>query len=155
MSTTTDRNDPRLGRGVDETPIPQHEVYLVLSEEEIAKGYVHPVRSIYRHVGTPGPTYLLYDLLPEQHAAYDDVGYVKYEKYPEGSSGRGRYWTQAQLDAVGKGCGKTTRMPEDCAKTYARSPGFYGSTYCCQCQKHLPVGKDGEFVWDDGTRVGT
>ena len=43
MSLTTDPNDPRLGRGVDETPIPQHDVYLVLSNEERAKGFVRPV----------------------------------------------------------------------------------------------------------------
>ncbi len=33
---TTDPSDPRLGRGVDSEPIPQHDVYLVLSEEERA-----------------------------------------------------------------------------------------------------------------------
>lgn len=37
MSYTTDPNDPRLGRGVDDNPIPQHEVYLILSDEERAK----------------------------------------------------------------------------------------------------------------------
>jgi hypothetical protein len=49
MSYTTDRNDPKLGHGVDEDPIPQHEVYLVLSEEERAKGFVRPVRRTYIH----------------------------------------------------------------------------------------------------------
>lgn len=49
MSLTTDPKDPRLGRGVDENPIPQHEVYLVLSEEERAKGFVRPVRNSYVH----------------------------------------------------------------------------------------------------------
>lgn len=46
---TTDPNDPRLTRGVDETPVEQAPVYLVLSEEERAKGFVRPVRSSYRH----------------------------------------------------------------------------------------------------------
>lgn len=46
---TTDPNDPRLGRGVDSEPIPQHDVYLVLSEEERAKGFVRPYRDAYRH----------------------------------------------------------------------------------------------------------
>lgn len=32
MSLTTDPNDPRLTRGVDEKPVQQAEVYLVLSE---------------------------------------------------------------------------------------------------------------------------
>jgi hypothetical protein len=31
------------------------------------------------------------------------------------------------------------------SETYARDPKFYGSTYCCNCQKHLPVY---EFVWE-------
>jgi len=46
---TTDPDDPRLGHGVDEEPIPQHEVYLVLSEEERAKGFVRPLRRSYVH----------------------------------------------------------------------------------------------------------
>jgi hypothetical protein len=49
MGVTSDPNDPRLGRGVDAEPIPQHEVYLVLSEEERAKGFVRPYRDAYRH----------------------------------------------------------------------------------------------------------
>lgn len=49
MSHTTDPNDPRLGRGVDSEPIPQHEVYLILSEEERAKGFVRPLRTSYIH----------------------------------------------------------------------------------------------------------
>lgn len=48
---TTDPTDPRLGRGADETPRPQNEVYLVLSEAERAKGFLRPVRDTYRHVG--------------------------------------------------------------------------------------------------------
>ena len=50
MGVTSDRNDPRLGRGVDEEPVPQHEVYLVLSDEERAKGFVRPYRDRYVHV---------------------------------------------------------------------------------------------------------
>ena len=47
-----------------------------------------------------------------------------------------------------KGCGATTTMSTAIAETYARDPKFYGATYCCRCQKHLPVGEFGEFVWD-------
>lgn len=46
---TTDPNDPRLTRGGDTTPTPQAEVYLVLSEEERAKGFVRPLRRAYIH----------------------------------------------------------------------------------------------------------
>lgn len=49
MSLTTDPKDPRLGHGVDKDEIPQHEVYLVLPEEELAKGFVRPVRRTYVH----------------------------------------------------------------------------------------------------------
>lgn len=48
---TTSRNDPKLGYGVDTKPVPQNEKYLVLSEEERAKGFVRPVRDTYIHVG--------------------------------------------------------------------------------------------------------
>lgn len=50
MSLTTDPNDPRLGHYTGpEKPGPQAEVYLVLSEEERAKGFVRPVRQSYIH----------------------------------------------------------------------------------------------------------
>ena len=49
MSLTEDRNDPRLTHGADSEPVPQADVYLVLSEEERAKGYVRPVRRSYLH----------------------------------------------------------------------------------------------------------
>jgi hypothetical protein len=50
VSLTTDPNDPRLTRGVDDKPVPQAEAYIVLSEEERAKGFVRPVRSTYKHL---------------------------------------------------------------------------------------------------------
>jgi len=49
MSTTSDRGDPRLGHGSDTAPVPMNDVYLVLSEEDRAKGFVRPVRQSYRH----------------------------------------------------------------------------------------------------------
>ena len=54
MGLTTDPKDPRLGRGVDTEPEGMNEVYLVLSEEERAKGFVRPVRRSYVHVGVDG-----------------------------------------------------------------------------------------------------
>ncbi|OHD18522.1 MAG: hypothetical protein A2Y38_13990 [Spirochaetes bacterium GWB1_59_5] len=53
-------------------------------------------------------------------------------------------------------CGTTTTMATSIAETYARSPKFYGATFCMACRTHLPVGEAGEFVWD-GTdeKVGT
>ena len=103
MSTTSDRNDPRLTRGVDDEPVEVAEAYLVLSEEERAKGFVRPVRTSYRHLT----------------------------------------------------CGSVTTMGVGIAETYARQPTFYGATFCVQCSMHRPVGPDGEFVWLDGSKVGT
>lgn len=102
MSSVTDNpDDPRLTHGADAGPVPQAEVYLVLSDEERAKGYVRPVRRSYMHTR----------------------------------------------------CGAVTRMSQEIAETYARNPKFYGSTYCVNCQMHIPVEF---FVWiDDNSQVGS
>ena len=156
---TTDRDDPRLTHGVDAEPVPQAAAYLVLSDEERAKGFVRPVRTAYVHVGTPGPTRHLRDLTDEEIERFNGY-YAKFETdeldMKGGDPTPGRYWTQEQLDNIGKGCGTITTMSLPLAETYAREPNFYGATYCVRCSKHLPVGLDGEFVWD-GTdeRVGS
>lgn len=49
MSLTSDPNDPRLSRGADTEPVGQAAAYLVLSDEERAKGFVRPVRRSYWH----------------------------------------------------------------------------------------------------------
>jgi hypothetical protein len=155
MSLTTDRNDPCLKEGQKEEG--QNSCYLVLSEEERAKGFVRPVRTSYVHVGPPEPVHPLRDLTPEEHDRYDKYGYVKFEEYPEGDSKLGRYYTQEQLDKIKKGgCRAETKMGLAIAETYSRNPSFYGATFCVGCNKHLPVGEQGEFVWS-GTneRVGT
>lgn len=48
MSLTTDRNDPQLNEG-QKNETGQHEIYLVLSDEERKKGFVRPVRTTYIH----------------------------------------------------------------------------------------------------------
>lgn len=48
-SVTSDPSDPRLTHGADATPTPQADVYLVLSDEERAKGFVRPLRRTYVH----------------------------------------------------------------------------------------------------------
>lgn len=53
---TTDPTNPELGHGVDKEPIEQHKKYLILSEEERAKGFVRPVRRIYIHKKCGGET---------------------------------------------------------------------------------------------------
>jgi len=154
MPLTTDPNDPRLGHGSDKEPVPQNEAYLVLSEEERAKGFVRPVRRTYKHVGPQSPKYPLRDLTFHEKQRYGGSGYVKYEIYPESESPKaGKFWTQDQLDQVGNGCGTETTMALALAETYARSPHFYEATYCVHCGMHKPVS---EFVWiPDGTVLGS
>lgn len=154
MGLTTDPNSPCLHKI---EPSGQQACYLVLSEDERAKGFVRPVRQSYRHVGPPGPKHLLRDLTDEEREQSGKYGYVKYEEYPASESPVvGRYWTQDQLDRVAKGCGVVTTMGLALAETYARDPKFYGGTFCCGCGKHFPVGETGEFVWEpDGSKVGT
>lgn len=136
----------------------QQKGYVVLCDDERAKGFVRPVRRSYKHVGIR-PKYPLRDLTDKERELYKDIGYAKFEAYPDGSPERGpgnitgRFWTDKQLNS---GCGTVTTMGEKIAETYARDPAFYSGTFCCGCGTHLPVGEHGEFVWlDDGTRVGT
>jgi hypothetical protein len=50
-------------------------------------------------------------------------------------------------------CGTVTTMGRALSETYARDPTFYGATFCCHCNRHLPVA---EFVWmKDGLPVGS
>lgn len=56
---------------------------------------------------------------------------------------------------VHKKCGVATTMGLSLAETYARDPKFYSGTYCCGCGTHFSFGTpDGEFHWDDGSKVG-
>lgn len=150
----------------DDAPVPdsekrpdgQHKDHWVLCETERAKGFVRPVRLSYIHVGPPLSKNPLRDLTEEEHKRYGQCGYVKYEEYPEGNgSVLGMFWTQERLDRANKGCNVKTSMPTAIAETYARKPDYYGSTFCCGCNKYLPVGAQGEFIWADGSneRVGT
>jgi hypothetical protein len=156
---TTDHNDPKLKEG-QKNETGQHEIYLVLSEEERAKGFVRPVRNSYIHVGRIHNYAGIDKMLTEEEKQ------EFHEKYPEdknkkyvailginGTDGKhlgGAYVTQKEFDAwrLGNklgGCGTTTTMGNALSETYARNPKFYGATFCCGCNKHLPVE---EFVWE-------
>lgn len=75
---------------------------------------------------------------------YIHVGVGGHEIDPNDPSKHGR---------TGEGCGVLTKMGLALCETYARDPKFYGATFCCGCNKHLPVA---EFVWEeDGKVVGS
>ena len=144
---TTNPNDPRLGHGADDSPVPQQSVYLVLSEEERSKGFIRPFRDSYRHVGKR-PKFPLRELTDEEKEHFGSE-YTMFEVYPaEMAPKTGRYWTQKQLEQTG--CGTVTKMGRELSETYAVNPKFYGSTYCVGCKMHRPVD---EFVWDADNQV--
>lgn len=62
MSLTTDPNHPDLTRGIDTAPMEQAKAYLVLSPEELAKGFVRPFRDAYRHETCGSVTTMGHDL---------------------------------------------------------------------------------------------
>jgi len=62
MGMTTDPEHPELTHGVDSKPVPQAKVYLVLSEEERAKGFTRPYRDAYVHTSCGGETKMGYAL---------------------------------------------------------------------------------------------
>lgn len=156
MGITDDPNNPCLK---NIKPDGQQACYLVLSDEERAKGFVRPVRRSYQHVGQevcghyrPSLSGMLGGMqevccMPIGHEGEHFIVLTRLEQ---------------PLAAVAEkehrigGCGAVTTMGQAIAETYARNPSFYGGTFCVQCGKHFPVGASGEFIWiDDGTRVGT
>jgi hypothetical protein len=163
MSLTTDKNDPCLNTPKGEGQ--QNECYLVLSEEERAKGFIRPFRDTYTHVGRNVTAHWkgIHRMLTEEeiesqpHIDKKCVAVMTTLTKEDGSFLGGPYVTQKELDAwkngerVG-GCGASTKMARELAETYARDPNFYGSTWCMGCGKHIDVS---EFVWDDGETLGT
>jgi hypothetical protein len=114
----------------------QHGAYIVLCADERAKGFVRPYRDAYKHVG--------------QRLGCDDY------KRPEGvMGGVCLNCGHTQPDHVQRNgaCNAVTTMGRALSETYARDPKFYGSTFCVNCNRHLPVA---EFIWTaDGQQVGS
>ena len=155
-----DRNEPLLHQ---EKENGQNKAYLVLSEEERAKGFVRPVRDSYAHLGKEIEqeagaiiqelTQGLVDCSDWAKSHYTiENGYVAYLKYPEEKSPLvGRFIKEEELKNIKEkrkfieGCGAVTRMNQALAETYAMNPKFYGATFCIGCKEHLPVD---EFVWE-------
>jgi len=133
----------------------QHKAYLVLCAEEREKGFVRPYRDRYRHVGRSicGKMADSSPLLGGPRSICSD------DFEHDGEHGiQTRTVTQpehAQIENTHRlgGCGSVTTMGRALSETYARDPKFYGATFCCHCNQHLPVA---EFVWDvDGEVVGS
>lgn len=152
---TTDRDEPMLNKV---KPNGQQEAYLVLSDDELAKGFVRPYRDSYIHVGRKLHYKNIHQFLTEdEKKKYPDKNYVAIATVltnEDGSFKGGSYITQAEMDAwkAGErlgGCGTKTIMNKTISETYARNPKFYGATFCCGCGTHLPVN---EFFWD-GTEI--
>lgn len=141
MSLTTDKNDPELH---EEGSDGRNKKYLVLSEEERAKGFVRPVRDTYRHVGKSIDMSKVEEISKEDMELAERWGYVGFipNDDPERPELLGRYITEADLNS---GCGQTTTMSRPIAETYARQPDYYSATFCSTCRKHLNVE---EFVWE-------
>lgn len=65
-----------------------------------------------------------------------------------------RFVRPLRFSCVHATCGVTTIMGQELAETYARDPEFYSWAFCGSCKDHFRVGPDGEFTWDDGSKVG-
>lgn len=91
MGLTTDPTDPELGHGPDDEVVGQNAKYLVLSEEERAKGFVRPVRQWYLHLDCGTRTWMALELaetyarLPDFYGATYCVGCGKHR--PVGADG--------------------------------------------------------------------
>jgi len=151
MSLTTDPESPCLGVMRADG---QQMCYLVLSEEERAKGFVRPVRRSYKHTGRSvcgmiEPTDKLGGLLRvcTEPVGHDGDHWNKFPELVQPDAARATH-----QHSIG-GCGTVTTMGQAIAETYARDPKFYCGTFCCACGSHFPVN---EFEWtDDGTLVGS
>ena len=91
-------------------PNGQQKGYVVLCDEERAKGFVRPVRESYIHVGR-NPEMLGVVLVK-----------VGESNHPSG-----------------KACGHRTVIARSIAETYARDPYFYSGTFCVSCGQHYPL----------------
>lgn len=154
---TTDGRPVDEARASQTNDTGQHASYVVLCEEERRKGFVRPYREGYQHVGRSSCGKIREYIGPSARG-----GEVKICDDEHGHAGE--CWNvtmvvsqpeQAEIERSHKhpGCGTVTTMGRALSETYARDPKFYGATFCCGCNKHLPVA---EFIWTaDGQRVGS
>lgn len=101
-----------------------------------------PPREGFENASAPAPI----EAASGQHAAYWVL--------PEEERAKG-FARPVRTSYTHAKCGTVTTMGRALAETYARDPSYYGATFCCACRAHFPVGADGEFAWEDGSKVGT
>lgn len=131
----------------------QQKAYVVLSEEERAKGFIRPYRDSYIHVGKKLRGELEMLDQPSESPVLKKT-YVALDRFYIGEGDNrvrtGSYMTQEEVDQIKRtgrygGCGAKTTMGRSIAETYARDPSFYGGTFCCGCGSHHQLS---EFVWE-------
>jgi len=145
-------------RGEQTEATGQHKSYIVLCAEERAKGFVRPYRDSYQHVG---------HLVRRCRMTRTDGDYENPRQCIHRADHKGDHEFTGLMLLNGPiefilsgpstpregGCGSVTTMGRALSETYARDPKFYGATFCCSCNRHLPVS---EFVWTaDGEMVGS
>lgn len=161
----TKNEEPKMcttsGRSVDDVRADQtertgqHKDYIVLCPDERAKGFVRPYRDKYIHSGRSICGKIVHPT--GKLGGFRDVCACENEHSGEcgivfTTVGQPEHARLLETHRQG-GCGSETTMGKALSETYARDPSFYGSTFCCNCNRHLPVG---EFVWSvDGETVGS
>lgn len=135
----------------------QHKGYVVLCPDERAKGFVRPYRDAYKHVGRSICGKLIHTD-PDKRLGGQRPVCDQANGHDGPCDSSYRVVSQPDHAAIERshrigGCGSVTTMGRALSETYARDPKFYGATFCCTCNRHLPVA---EFVWTaDGMQVGS
>ena len=86
---------------------------------------------------------------PELHEVKENGQNKKYLVLSEEERSKG-FVRPLRDSYIHKPCGVVTKMSAAIAETYARSPKYYGATFCVGCGHHYPVS---EFVWDKSNEV--
>jgi hypothetical protein len=128
----------------------QNECYLILSEEERAKGFIRPYRDSYIHIGKKvdrGGMIIPLEEVTKDNESWqklynNETGYAAYLKYSEDRYPvTGKFLTHSEYKAILEardyigGCNSETVMGKALSETYARDPKFYGATFCTGCNK--------------------
>ncbi len=154
---TTDGRPVADARASQTNETGQHASYIVLCESERQKGFVRPYRDAYKHVGRSICAKLIHTD-PEKRLGGSRPICDQASGHEGPCDGSYRVVSQpehARLEQTHRigGCGTVTTMGRALSETYARDPKFYGATFCCGCNRHLPVA---EFEWTaDGQVVGS